>query len=89
MVSLGQLWLPILLSAVLVFVMSSIIHMVFRYHNKDYTPLPNEDAVRAALRAGNPAPKQYIFPYAADPKECTTPEMQRKFIEGLTSGATK
>ena len=82
MVSLGQLWLPILLSAVLVFVMSSIIHMVFRYHNKDYTPLPNEDAVRAALRAGNPAPKQYIFPYAADPKECTTPETQRKFIEG-------
>ena len=58
MPSLGALWLPIVLSAVLVFVVSSIIHMVLRYHNSDYGRLPNEDAVRAALRAGSPAPRQ-------------------------------
>ena len=79
---LAALWQPIVLSAVLVFILSAIIHMVLKYHNSDYTRLANEDAVRAAIRSGNPAPRQYIFPYAVDPKECGTPEMQQKFIEG-------
>jgi len=80
---LGALWLPIVLSAVLVFVVSSIIHMVLKYHNRDYTKLPNEDAVRAALRSGNPtAPKQYIIPYCEDMKEMQSPEMQQKYAEG-------
>jgi hypothetical protein len=79
---LGALWLPIVLSAVLVFVASSIIHMVLKYHNRDYTGLPNEEAVRAALRAGNPEPRQYVIPYCADMKDMETPEMKQKFIEG-------
>jgi hypothetical protein len=82
MVSLGSLWLPILVSAVLVFVASSIIHMVLKYHNKDYTPLPNEDAVRAAIRAGNPPPAQYIIPYCADMKDMEKPEMKQKYTDG-------
>jgi hypothetical protein len=82
MVTLGALWLPILLSAVFVFIASSIIHMVLKYHNRDYTKLPNEDAVRAALRAGNPAPAQYIIPHCADMKDMQSPEMQQKFIDG-------
>src|SRR5215217_8091706 len=82
MVTLGSLWLPIVLSAVLVFITSSIIHMVLKYHNKDYTPLPNEDAVRAAIRAGNPAPAQYIIPYCSDMKDMDKPEMQQKYAEG-------
>jgi hypothetical protein len=79
---LGALWLPIVLSAVLVFVASAIIHMVLKYHNRDYKGLPNEDAVRAALRAGNPEPRQYIIPYCADMKDMESPEMQQKYIEG-------
>jgi hypothetical protein len=82
MVSLGALWLPVLVSAVLVFVTSSLIHMVLRYHAGDYTPLPNEDAVRAALRSGSPRPAQYIIPYARSPKEFEQPEMKRKLAEG-------
>ena len=82
MVSLGSLWLPILLSSVLVFVVSAIIHMVLKYHNKDYTRLPNEDAVRAAIRAGNPPPAQYMMPYCSDMKDMEKPEMKQKFIEG-------
>ena len=50
MVSLGSLLLPILVSAVLVFIVSAIIHMVLKYHNKDYTALPNEEAVRDTIR---------------------------------------
>jgi hypothetical protein len=80
--SLGALWLPVVLSAVLVFVLSSVIHMVLKYHNRDYRKLPNEDAVRAALRAGTPEPRQYVIPYCAEMKEMESPEMRQKFIDG-------
>lgn len=82
MVSLAALWLPVVLSAVFVFVLSSIIHMVLGYHRSDYSRLPNEDAVRAAIRSGNPAPAQYIIPYCANPKEMESPEMKQKLAEG-------
>ena len=82
MSTLGALWLPIVLSAVLVFVVSSVIHMVLKYHNRDYRPLPNEEAVRAALRVGTPEPGQYVLPYCAEMKEMESPEMKQKFIEG-------
>jgi hypothetical protein len=79
---LGALWLPIILSAVFVFVLSAIIHMVIKYHNTDYRQLPNEDAVRAAFRGSAAAPGQYIVPYCKDMKEMQTPEMQQKYAEG-------
>lgn len=81
MVALSQLWLPILLSAVIVFVASSIIHMVLPYHKSDYKKLPEEDGVRAALRAGNLKPGLYHFPYCTH-KDMKTPEAQAKFKEG-------
>ncbi len=82
MISLDQLWIPIVLSAVLVFAASSLIHMVFKWHNSDYHKLANEDEVRAVIRKANPAPGQYVMPYCADPKEMGKPEMVEKFKEG-------
>jgi Flp pilus assembly protein TadB len=82
MVTIGSLWLPIVLSAVLVFITSTLIHMVLKYHASDYTRLPNEDAVRAAIRSGNPRPAQYIMPYCSSMKEMESPEMKQKFAEG-------
>ena len=82
MVSLTHLWLPIVLSAVFVFVASSVIHMALKYHNSDYHGLPDEEAARAALGKDNPAPGMYILPYCADHKLMGTEEMQRKFKEG-------
>ena len=82
MISLGQLWIPILLSAVLVYGASSLIHMVFKWHNSDYRKLANEDEVRAAIRSASPAPGQYIIPYCADPKDMQKDEVQKKFKEG-------
>jgi len=82
MVSLGALWLPILLSAVIVFIASSVMHMVLKYHASDYRPLPNEDAVRAALRSGNPPPGQYVTPHVMDMKDMEKPEVKQKFAEG-------
>ena len=96
MVAWTGLVLPILLSAVLVFVASSIIHMVLQLHNPDYKKLSNEDEVRAALRKGSSAPGQYILPHCTDPKLAGSPEMTRKFEEGpvgvlfiRANGATK
>jgi hypothetical protein len=80
--SLATLWLPILVSAVLVFIASSLVHMVFKWHNADYRKLPNEDAVREVVRAGAPAPGLYVIPHCADMKEMNTPEVRQKFVDG-------
>jgi hypothetical protein len=82
MVPITQLWLPILLSAILVFFASNLIHMVGKWHNADYRKLPNEDEVRAAIRRGAPGPGQYVLPYCMEMRELGSPEVQRKFIEG-------
>ena len=81
MVSLTALWLPILLAAVIVFIASSIIHMVLPYHRSNYKKLPDEDNIRKILRAANLAPGLYHTPYCTH-KEMNTPETKAKFAEG-------
>jgi hypothetical protein len=80
--ALLALWLPILLSAVVVFVISSLIHMVFKWHASEYHGFANEDAVRDAIRAGNPAPGHYVTPYSKDMKEMGSEAMVKKYSEG-------
>ncbi len=82
MAFLIDLWLPILLSAILVFIASSIIHMVIKSHNKDYTKLGNEDEVLAGMRSQNLKPGDYVFPYCIDMKEMGSEEMQAKYNQG-------
>ena len=80
--SVATLWLPILLCAVLVFVASSLIHMVIRWHVSEYRKLANEDAVRDVMRAGSPTPGMYFIPWCPDHKEMKKPEVLKKFEEG-------
>ena len=82
MISLTQLWLPILLSAVAVFFASSLIHMVFKWHQSDYFKLANEDDVRAVIRAANAPPGLYLIPHVLEGAECKKPEVLSKFAEG-------
>jgi hypothetical protein len=82
MISLVQLWLPILAAAVAVFIASSFVHMVFRWHASDYRGLSNEDDVRAVMRAGGARPGQYLIPYCSDPKQMQQPDMVAKLREG-------
>ena len=77
-----SLWIPILLSAVMVFVVSSIIHMLLPYHRTDFGKVPSEDEVMAALRKFNIPPGDYIIPCAGSPKVMRSPE----FIEKSTKG---
>ena len=69
MVSLLDLWLPILLSAVLVFFASYVLHMVLPLHHDDYGKLPGEEKVRAAMRAEGVGVGNYAFPCPSGPKD--------------------
>lgn len=82
MVSLTALWLPILVSAVLAFVASSILHLVLKYHSTDYRKLPDEEVVVEAMRRANVPRGAYMFPAPDDPKDFATPEMRAKFEKG-------
>ena len=81
MIAWSQLVLPILLSAVLVFFASTLIHVVLKWHNPDYRKLPNEDEVMAAIRRGGPGAAQYIFPHCLEGQK-NSPEMKAKFAAG-------
>jgi hypothetical protein len=80
MVPLASLWLPILLSAVLVFLASSVLHMVLKFHRADYAKLPNEDAVMDVLRPVPPA--DYVVPYAGGPEGMKDPAFLEKVKRG-------
>lgn len=80
--ALLALWLPILLSAVAIFVVSSLIHMLFKWHESTYRKLGNEEEVRAALNAGAPGPGMYVLPHCTDMKRMQEPEMLARYTEG-------
>lgn len=77
-----ELWLPILLSAVFVFIVSSIFHMVIPIHKNDYQKLSGESTVLEAMRTQGVAPGSYMFPCAGSMQEMSTPEHQEKLNQG-------
>ncbi|HEX9705474.1 MAG TPA: hypothetical protein VGA20_09525 [Gemmatimonadales bacterium] len=82
MTALSALWLPILLSAVIVFVASSVIHMASPWHKKDYPRVPNEDRVMDALRGLGIPPGDYMMPRAYGAQEMRSPEFAEKVKKG-------
>ena len=82
MVPVVSLWLPIVVSAVIVFVASSILHMVLPLHRNDVRKLPQEDEVMQALRRFSIPPGDYVMPCAGSPAAMKTPECQNKMKAG-------
>src|SRR5579864_8344601 len=82
MTGLDLLWLPILLSAVIVFVASSLVHMVLPWHKNDYPKMPNEDLVLEALRPFAIPPGDYMVPRPAGGQEMRSVEFQEKLKRG-------
>ena len=82
MVSMLSLLIPLGLSAVLVFIASSVIHMMTPLHKPDLKRLPNEDAVMNALRPLNIPPGDYGMPMAGSMDAMKTPEFQAKYAAG-------
>jgi hypothetical protein len=85
---LMDLWLPILLSGLAVFMLSALAWMVLPHHKKEWQKFPNEDAVMNAVRAGNPKGGLYNFPHADDPKAMQTVEFQTKMNAGVIAYVT-
>lgn len=82
MTALSALWLPILLSAVLVFVASSVIHMVLPWHKDDFGKAPDEEKLRAALRPLAIPPGDYCVPHPDSMEEMKSPAFKAKQAEG-------
>jgi hypothetical protein len=78
----GSLWLPVLVAAVVVFVASSILHMVVRHHRADYSRLTDEDGIGAVLRKERLSPGLYVIPYCSDMKQMKDPAFMKKYEEG-------
>lgn len=82
MTTIAALWMPILLSAVIVFIASSIIHMGPFWHRSDFPPVPDQDRVMDALRPFGLKPGEYSLPRASDHKTMQSPEFTEKLKRG-------
>jgi hypothetical protein len=85
---LGSLWLPGVVSAVAVFLLSSLLHMFLKYHRADYKRLSDEDSVAEAVRKAGPSPGVYFIPYCAEPSQMKDPAIVKKFTDGPVVGLT-
>ena len=88
MAFLVDLWLPIVLSAVFVFLVSSVVHMLLPLHANDMAALPDEDDVLEALRKHGLKPGEYMFPRPQSMKDMQTPEMLAKYEAGPVGSMT-
>ena len=81
-IGIMELWLAILLSALIVWVASALVWMALPHHKKDFKGLPDEDAAIDALRPQNLAPGQYNIPHCQSWDEAKKPEVMEKFNRG-------
>ncbi len=82
MVPLTSLWLPVVLSAVIVFLASFLFHMVLTYHRSDLRKVPKEEEVMASLRPFNLPPGDYGMPLAPTPAAMKDPGFIAKMKAG-------
>lgn len=82
MTPVTALWLPIVVSAAIVFVVSSIIHMASPWHKNDYPKMPREDEVTDALRPLAIPPGDYMVPRAMRTEEMRSAEFAEKLRKG-------
>ncbi len=61
-VPLGALWLPIVLSAVFLFIVSALIYTAFKWHDGDWKRLSPSNELQEALRKVGLVRGQYAFP---------------------------
>jgi hypothetical protein len=82
MVLIHELWLPILVSTVLVFVASNLVWIVLPHHKSDTRRLPDEAGAMDALGKQGLKPGLYRFPWASSMAEVKNPA----FVEKLSKG---
>lgn len=82
MTGLTALWLPIVVSSVIVFILSSLIHTVLPWHKGDYPKLPDEEKFRGAVRPLAIPPGDYMVPRCNSMEEMKTPAFNEKMVQG-------
>ncbi len=82
MTGLSTLWVPIVVSGVIVFLVSSIVHMVMPWHKSDYPAIPNEDRFRDAVRPLAIPPGDYMVPRPKTAADLKSPEFAEKMAQG-------
>ena len=82
MVGLSSLWIPIVVSAVFVFIALALIHGMLGWHKGDMTAVPGEAKVMETLRDLNVQPGDYRFPFSTSVDEMKTPEWDAKMTKG-------
>ena len=79
-VAIFDLWLPILLSTAVVFMISFVVWMVRPYHKRDWKGVGDEEQALAGLRGL--APGAYHFPHCDDMKETATDAYKERCRRG-------
>ena len=82
MVSVATLWAPILLSAALVFVLSSVIHMLLGYHHSDFGAVARQNELLDALRGFNLSRGDYLLPRPGSSADARSPEFAAAVAKG-------
>ena len=82
MVDLMSLWLPVLVASVLVFIVSSVLHVALPLHKGDNARLAGEAGVLEAMRKEGVSPGDYAFPHCTSMKDMGSDEMKKRFDEG-------
>lgn len=85
MIPILELWVPILLSAAIVWIASAIVWMALPHHKTDLEPLPDEDSVMKAV--GPVPPGVYSMPYVKE-WSSATPEIKEKLAQGPSGFVT-
>ncbi len=82
----ANLWLPILVSAVLVFVLSAASHMLLPWRRNEWAAVGEFEALQAALRGLKPG--QYVFPASPDPQQRMSREWMERWAKGPSGWLT-
>jgi hypothetical protein len=82
MVEITSLWAPILIAAIVVFVVSSVIHMGPFWHRSDFPKLTNEAQFMQVVRPLALAPGDYMVPKPDSMADMKTPEFAEKRNQG-------
>jgi len=76
------LWLPILLSAAAVWVISAIVWMALPHHKQDFIGLPDEDGFMDYIRRSGIKPGNYVFPDFRGREAMKSEKVQKALNEG-------
>lgn len=82
MVPLLDLWMPIVLSAVAVFIASSIVWMALPHHKSDYKKVTNEDRLLDTVRECTSGAGSYYFPWCKGAADLKDPAVKARFEKG-------